>query len=99
MFGDMSKIMGQLQDAQKHVEKAKEKLNTVLVHSNSGSGLVNVTITANREVKKIDISDNLLNDKEAIEDYLILALNDAIKQADQINEQEMAAAAKKGLPF
>ncbi|NJB82303.1 YbaB/EbfC family nucleoid-associated protein [Wenyingzhuangia aestuarii] len=99
MFGDMSKMMGQLQEAQKHVEAAKERLNTILVDGTSGGGLVNVTVTANREVKKIDINENVLEDKEAVEDYLILALNNALKKADAINEQEMAAAAKKGMPF
>ncbi len=99
MFGDMSKMMGQLQDAQKHVEEAKLRLNTIFVEGSSGGGLVNVTVTANREVKKITINDNVLEDKEAVEDYLILAMNDALQKADKINEQEMAAAAKKGLPF
>jgi len=99
MFGDMSKMMGQLQEAQKHAEIAKERLNTVFVEGSSGNGLVNVTVTANREVKKVDINENVLEDKEAVEDYLILALNDALKKAEAINEQEMAAAAKKGMPF
>ena len=44
------------------------------------------------------IDDELLNEKEALEDYLILALNDALEKANQINEAEMAAAAKGGLP-
>lgn len=99
MFGDMSKMMGQLQDAQKHVNEAKERLNTILVEGVSGNGLVHVTVTANNEVKKIDIQESVLADKEATEDYLILALNDALQKAQKINEQEMAAAAKKGLPF
>lgn len=99
MFGDMSKMMEQLQGAQKHVEEAKERLNSILVEGTSGSGLVNVTLTANREIKKIDINENVLKDKDAVEDYLILALNNALNKANDINEQEMAAAAKKGLPF
>lgn len=99
MFGDLSKMMGQLQDAKKHVEEAKEKLKTVLVEGSSGNGLVNVTVTANHEIKKIDINELVLQDKEAVEDYLILALNDALKKATAINEKEVADAAKKGLPF
>ncbi|MDO3694488.1 YbaB/EbfC family nucleoid-associated protein [Wenyingzhuangia sp. chi5] len=99
MFGDMSKMMSQLQDAKKNVEEAKLKLNDILIESNSGNGLVNVTISASKQVKKIDINENLLSDKEALEDYLILALNDAITKADKIQEQEMAIAAKKGINF
>lgn len=99
MFGDMSKMMEQLQGAQKNVEEAKERLNNILVEGTSGSGLVKVTVTANYEVKKIDINENVLEDKEAVEDYLILALNDALSKAKNTNELEMANAAKKGLPF
>ncbi len=99
MFGDLSKMMGQLQDVQKQVEETKEKLNSVLVEGRSGSGLVTVTVTANHQVKKIDINEHVLEDKEAVEDYLILALNDALKKASAINEKEVAEAAKKGLPF
>jgi len=40
----------------------------------------------------------LLTDAEEIEDYLILTLNKALKRAGEINEQEMAIAAKDGMP-
>ncbi len=60
--------------------------------------MVVVTVTGNREIKNIAIDNELLADKEALEDYLILALNKAIEKANQINETEMAAAAKGGLP-
>lgn len=65
-----------------------------MVDGDAGNGMVIVTITANREVKNIAIDDELLEDKEALEDYLILALNKAIDKANKINESEMAAAAK-----
>jgi len=39
-----------------------------------------------------------LEDKEQLEDYLILTLNKAIEKASAINEAELAAAAKDGMP-
>ena len=96
MFGDLSGIMEKLKEAQKKVEETKARLNTVLVDGESKG--VKVTTTANREIKNISIDDNLLNDKEELEDYLIIALNKAIEKANAINEAEMAAAAKNGLP-
>ena len=33
-----------------------------------------------------------------LEDYLIITINKAIKNASKINETELAAAAKDGLP-
>lgn len=98
MFGDISGMMQKLKEAQQKVEETKIHLNTVLVEGHSNNGKVKVSITANREVKSILIADDLLNDKEALEDYLIIALNDAISKATKINETELAAAAKDGMP-
>ncbi len=98
MFGNLSGMMGKLQDAQKKVEETKQRLNTVLVDEKSNDGLLKVTLTANRTIKSIAIDDALLEDKEQLEDYLILTLNRAIEKATNINEAELAAAAKDGMP-
>ena len=98
MFGDMQGMMAKLKEAQAKIEETKLRLNTIMVDGDSGNGAVVVTVTANREIKNIAIDDELLEDKEALEDYLIIALNKAIKKANDINEAEMAAAAKGGLP-
>lgn len=91
-------MMGKLQEAQKKVEETKKRLDTVLVDEQSTDGLLNVTLTANRAIRSIAIDDSLLQDKEQLEDYLILTLNKAIEKATKINEAELAAAAKDGLP-
>lgn len=98
MFGDMQGMMAKLKEAQAKIEETKLRLNTIMVDGDSGNGTVVVTVTANREIKNIAIDDELLEDKEALEDYLIIALNNALKKANDINEAEMAAAAKGGLP-
>ncbi len=98
MFGDMEGMMAKLKEAQAKIEETKNRLNTVMVDGDAGNGMVVATVTGNREVKNIAIDNELLTDKEALEDYLILALNKAIEKANRINETEMAVAAKGGLP-
>lgn len=98
MFGDMMGMMNKLKESQENVEKTKERLNSVLIDENSGDNLLKITLTANRTIKNIDIDNALLEDKEQLEDYLILTLNKAIEKATAINESELAAAAKKGMP-
>ncbi len=98
MFGDLSGMMAKLKEAQANIEETKARLNTVLVDGESGNGKVKVTVTANREIRSITIADDLFNEKDALEDYLIIALNNALNKANEINEAEMAAAAKGGLP-
>ncbi|TCI92784.1 YbaB/EbfC family nucleoid-associated protein [Tenacibaculum sp. M341] len=98
MFGDLSGMMDKLKQAQQKVEETKKRLNTVLIDEDGADGKLKVTVTANREVKAVSIDESLLNDAEELEDYLILTLNKALKRASEINEQEMAEAAKNGLP-
>ena len=98
MLGDMEGMMAKLKEAQAKIEETKKRLDTIYVDGESGGGDVIATITANREIKNIAIDDELLKDKEALEDYLIIALNKAIQKANDIHETEMAAAAKDGLP-
>ncbi|MDT7827072.1 YbaB/EbfC family nucleoid-associated protein [Pricia sp. S334] len=98
MFGDMMGMMGKLKETQEKVTATKKRLDTVLLDEKSAEDAVQVTITANREIKKIEIDDSLLEDKDQLEDYLILTLNKAIEKATQVNETELAAVAKEGMP-
>lgn len=94
----MMGMMGKLKETQQKVEDTKKRMDTVLLDEKSADGLLEVVITANRELKKISISDDLLQDKEQLEDYLILTLNKAIEKATSVNETELAAVAKEGMP-
>lgn len=98
MFGDMMGMMNKLKEAQEKVEATKKRLDTVMVEEKSSDGLLKVTITANREIKNISVADELLEDKEQLEDYLVLTVNKAIAKATEINETEIGAAAKDGMP-
>ena len=97
MFGDFSGMMDKLKAAQQKIEETKQRLNTVLIDEESANGKIKVTVTANRTIKSIAISETL-TDKEEIEDYLIIALNKALEKANAINEAELAAAAKNNMP-
>ncbi|WP_299228011.1 YbaB/EbfC family nucleoid-associated protein [uncultured Psychroserpens sp.] len=98
MFGDMMGMMGKLKETQKKVEETKQRLHSVLIDENSNDNKLKVTITANRTIKSIAIDDNLLQDKEMLEDYLIITLNKAIERATIVHETEVAAVAKEGMP-
>lgn len=98
MFGDLMGMMGKIKETQKKVEATKERLHTVMIDEASSDGLLKVTLTANCEIKSISIDDSLLEDKEQLEDYLVLTLNKAIEKATKINEAELAAVAKEGMP-
>jgi DNA-binding YbaB/EbfC family protein len=98
MFGDIMGMMGKLKETQQKIEETKKRLDTILVDEQSSDGWLKVTLTANRKIKAIEIDENLLADKEQLEDYLILVLNKAIEKATNVNEAELAAVAKEGMP-
>jgi hypothetical protein len=98
MFGDIMGMMGKLKETQQKIEDTKKRLDTILIDEQSNDGLLKVTLTANRKVKSITIDDSLLEDKEQLEDYLVLVINKAIEKATNVNETELAAVAKDGMP-
>ena len=98
MFGDMMGLMGKLKEAKAKAEATKERLKTILVDEQSSDGLLKVTATANGRIKEIQVSEDLLQDKEQLEDYLILTINKALEKAQKIHDTEMAAVAKEGMP-
>lgn len=98
MFGDIMGMMGKIKETQQKVEETKKRLDFVLIDEKTIDGLVEVTLTANRKIKNISISDELLSDKEMLEDYLVNVLNKAIEKATNVHETELAAVAKEGLP-
>ncbi len=98
MFGDIMGMMGKIKEPQQKIEETKKRLDTVLVDEQSNDGLLKVTLTANRQIKSVEIDDSLLEDKEQLEDYLILVMNKAIEKATAVNEAELGAVAKEGMP-
>lgn len=97
-------LMQQAQTMQKqvemNVEKAKKELASKEVHAEAGSGLVKVTMTGRHVVKRISIDPSLLEDEpDMIEDLIAAAINDAVRQADELSETTMAnATSGMGLP-
>lgn len=98
MFGDLMGMMGKLKETQQKIEETKKRLDSVLIDEQSSDGLLKVTLTANRTVKSIEVGDSLLEDKEQLEDYLVLVMNKAIEKATKVNEAELGAVAQDGMP-
>lgn len=98
MFGDLMGMMGKLKETQKKIEETKLRLDSVLVDEQSNDALFKATMTANRTLKSIDIDESLLADKEQLEDYILLVMNKLIAKATAVNEAELGAVAKEGMP-
>ena len=96
---DLMGMMGKLKETQNKIEETKKRLDSVLVDEQSTDGLLKVTITANRKITSLTIADELLEDKEQLEDYMILVMNKAIEKATKVNEAELDAVARMDMPM
>ena len=80
--GGMGYIMKQAQMMQANLQKAQAELATIEVEGSASSGLVKILMTCKHEVKKIDIDPSILEDKEMLEDMVLVALKDALQKIE-----------------
>ena len=92
-------MMGKLKETQRKMEETKLRLDSVLIDEQSTDGTLKVTFTANGKLKSISIADSLLEDKEKLENYLIVTLNKVIEKAAKVNQAELDAVAKVDMPM
>ena len=91
MKGGLGGLMKQAQQMQANMKKAQEELAKVEVEGQAGSGMVKVTMTCSYEVRRIMLDDSLMaDDKEMLEDLIVAALNDAVKQAAATSKAKMS---------
>ncbi len=91
MKGGIGQLMKQAQQMQEKMQKAQEELQNIIVHGESGGGMVKISITCKNEIKKIDIDDSLFSEeRDMLEDLLIAAFNDAIRKAEQKTQESMS---------
>jgi DNA-binding YbaB/EbfC family protein len=91
---NMNQMMKQVQKMQADMIKAQEALANETIEASAGGGMVTVTITGDLQVKNIVIAPDAIDpeDAELLQDMVLAAVNEAIRQA-----QELAATRMGGL--
>ncbi|WP_283744552.1 YbaB/EbfC family nucleoid-associated protein [Sideroxydans sp. CL21] len=90
MKGGLAGLMKQAQQMQANMKKAQDELATVEVEGQSGSGMVKVTMTCSHEVRRVNLDQSVLDDKEMLEDLIVAALNDANKKVAETSQKRMS---------
>lgn len=82
------------------MDEIKSRLDNVQVTGISPNEMVKVVMNGNKKVTDVHINESFhkVADIEELQDYLVMAFNHALAQADQVNETEMRAAAGSMLP-
>ncbi len=74
--------MMKLRKMQKQMMEAQEKLEQTVFTGTAGGGVVTAEVKGNHEVVAIHIDQDAMDDKEMVEDMIVLAINDAGKKID-----------------
>ncbi len=97
---NIGKMMQQARKMQENMQKMQEELANVEVTGEAGGGMVQVTMSGDRSVRRVTIEPSLWqeNDKELIEDLMAAATNAALQQVEEMSkakQQDMMS----GLPL
>ncbi len=92
MPGNMNNIMKQAQKMQRQMEEATKELQEKEITSSAGGGVVEVTVSGKREITKIKIDPEAVDpdDVEMLEDLIMAATNEALREIDEISTQSMS---------
>jgi len=99
---DINKLMQQAQAMQRQLEKETAEINQMEFDGSASNGLVKVKVNGENKVLAVNIDPSILNpdDKEMIEDLVMIAVNDAIDAAEETKKNRYGSmASAMGLPI
>lgn len=85
---------------QRQMEENQKALEEKDFTAKAGGGAVSVTLSGKREVKSVVLSPEVVDpdDIEMLQDLIVAAMNEALKQIDDANAEAMNRMTG-GLPF
>ena len=93
MPGNMNNLMKQAQRMQRQMAEKQEELESKEYTAAAGGGAVEVTVSGKKEVTKVTISKDACDpeDVEMLQDMIMAATNEALKQADDASAEAMGS--------
>jgi DNA-binding YbaB/EbfC family protein len=86
---NIGELMLKAQKVQSQMSILQTKMEGMTFDGQSGNGLVKITLTGRGYPTKVQLDDSVLNDKETLEDLIVVAISDAREKADNYMETEM----------
>ncbi|GAC1312679.1 MAG: hypothetical protein NVSMB24_34640 [Mucilaginibacter sp.] len=90
-------MFDKLMQPQQKAGEVKKRLESITVSGSAEGGKITVTANGNKEIQSVLIDDDFFKDadKEQVEELLVIAINKAMEQADNVSQSEMAAMTKE----
>ena len=104
MPGNMNNLMKQAQRMQRQMEEGQKELETKEFTAKAGGGAVEVTVSGKKEILSVKLSEEAVDpdDIETLQDMIIAATNEALKLAEEANNElmgKMTGGLGGGFPF
>ena len=92
MPGNMTNLMKQAQRMQRQMEETTKELEAKEYTAQAGGGAVAVTVSGKKEVVSVKLSEEVVDpdDIEMLEDLIMAAANEALRQMEEMSQQSMA---------
>ena len=89
--GGMANMMKQLQKAQVEMSRLQEELGEKTVESSSGGGAIRVVANGQKNLISLQIGHEVMSEdnREMLEDMIVVAVNEAFKRVDDMIASEM----------
>jgi len=96
MKGNMNNMMKQMQKMQKKMMKAQDELHEMTFEATAGGGMVTVKATGKKEILDITIDEEVVDpdDIDMLQDLIIAATNEVLKQVDDKTNETMGQFTK-----
>ncbi len=92
MPGNMNNLMKQAQKMQKQMEEAQKELETKEVEAAAGGGAVKAKVNGKKELVSLTIDPDAVDpdDVEMLEDMIVAAVNEAMREMDNVSQASMS---------
>lgn len=99
MKAQIAGLMQKAQKMQEDMKRLQDELANTEVEGQSGAGMVKITMTCKHDVRRVAIDPSLVgDDKDMLEDLVAAAFNDAVRRAEALSQEKMAAITA-GMPL
>jgi DNA-binding YbaB/EbfC family protein len=86
---NMQQIMRQAQKVHKQMEELQQQAALEIIEVSSGGGMVTVRMNGKQEIQSIEIEDEVLSDKEVLQDLVVAAVNEATRRTQELMQSKM----------
>lgn len=90
--GGLGGIMKQAQQMQRRMAQLQEELEKKQIEASSGGGMVTAVVSGKQQLLDLQIDPSVVDadDVEMLQDLIMAAINEAVKQSQQMASEEMS---------